>query len=113
MEYLARRCVLYNLSLNLRMTSSVVLDWQDERPPAPSFLRVLYRGRILQDDDILKGTSPHNSAFSVSSTRLDIPFPVDAPATIVHMSIRPGAVEDDVHKKAAEEERSVCCCLIS
>jgi hypothetical protein len=28
-------------------------DWQDERPPAPSFLRILYLGKILQDDDTL------------------------------------------------------------
>lgn len=29
------------------------LDWQDERPPAPSYLRVLYLGRLLQDDETL------------------------------------------------------------
>lgn len=29
------------------------LDWQDERPPAPSYLRILYLGKILQDDDTL------------------------------------------------------------
>jgi len=29
------------------------LDWQDERPPAPSYLRVLYLGRMLQDDETL------------------------------------------------------------
>jgi len=29
-------------------------DWQDERPPAPSYLRVLYLGRMLQDDDTLE-----------------------------------------------------------
>ena len=28
-------------------------DWQDERPPAPSFLRILHLGKILQDDDTL------------------------------------------------------------
>jgi hypothetical protein len=28
-------------------------DWQDEHPPAPSHLRVLYLGRILQDDETL------------------------------------------------------------
>jgi hypothetical protein len=30
-------------------------DWQDERPPAPSYLRVLYLGRMLQDDETLVG----------------------------------------------------------
>ncbi|KAI0795619.1 hypothetical protein C8Q75DRAFT_746719 [Abortiporus biennis] len=28
-------------------------EWQDERPPAPSYLRILYLGKILQDDDNL------------------------------------------------------------
>ncbi|KAH7919707.1 hypothetical protein BV22DRAFT_847681 [Leucogyrophana mollusca] len=28
-------------------------DWQDERPPAPSYLRILYLGKILQDEDTL------------------------------------------------------------
>ncbi|KAF8841136.1 hypothetical protein BDN67DRAFT_572918 [Paxillus ammoniavirescens] len=28
-------------------------EWQDERPPAPSYLRILYLGKILQDDDTL------------------------------------------------------------
>ncbi|CDO69074.1 hypothetical protein BN946_scf184992.g23 [Trametes cinnabarina] len=28
-------------------------DWQDERPPAPSYLRILYLGKILQDEDSL------------------------------------------------------------
>ena len=28
-------------------------DWQDEHPPAPSHLRILYLGRILQDDETL------------------------------------------------------------
>ncbi|KAG6844869.1 hypothetical protein H0H87_002992 [Tephrocybe sp. NHM501043] len=28
-------------------------EWEDERPTAPSFLRVLYLGRMLQDDDTL------------------------------------------------------------
>lgn len=32
------------------------LDWQDERPPAPSYLRILYLGKILQDDDTLLRT---------------------------------------------------------
>jgi len=30
-----------------------MIDWQDERPPAPSYLRVLYLGRMLQDDETL------------------------------------------------------------
>lgn len=27
--------------------------WLDERPPAPSYFRILYLGKILQDDDSL------------------------------------------------------------
>ena len=33
-------------------------EWQDERPPAPSYLRILYLGKILQDDDTLTSTLP-------------------------------------------------------
>lgn len=33
-------------------------EWQDERPPAPSYLRVLYLGKILQDDDTLSSKPP-------------------------------------------------------
>ncbi|KAF6756390.1 hypothetical protein DFP72DRAFT_846701 [Ephemerocybe angulata] len=61
----------------------------EEKPPAPSYLRVLYLGRMLQDDDTLRGlklpthlptspaspTSPGGSAQPVS--------------TIMHLSIRP------------------------
>jgi len=31
-------------------------DWQDEHPPTPSHLRVLYLGRVLQDDETLTRT---------------------------------------------------------
>lgn len=31
----------------------------EERPPAPSYLRVLHLGRMLQDDETLRGAS-HN-----------------------------------------------------
>jgi hypothetical protein len=53
-------------------------DWQNLRPPAPSYLRLLYLGRLLQDDDTI--------------TKLKIPTSNLAPhATIVHISIRPYA----------------------
>ncbi|KAF6742016.1 hypothetical protein DFP72DRAFT_831773, partial [Ephemerocybe angulata] len=48
----------------------------EEKPPAPSYLRVLYLGRMLQDDDTLRG-----SAQPVS--------------TIMHLSIRPFAPPGD------------------
>ncbi|KIL64714.1 hypothetical protein M378DRAFT_77875, partial [Amanita muscaria Koide BX008] len=54
-------------------------EWRKDRPPAPSYLRLLYLGRLLQDEDTL--------------TKLKIPlshstFPQP---TIVHLSIRPCA----------------------
>ncbi|EMD30990.1 hypothetical protein CERSUDRAFT_100789 [Gelatoporia subvermispora B] len=84
-------------------------DWQDERPPAPSYLRILYLGKILQDDDtlqqlnfpvhapVLASPTPPLPAASipatpVASTSVSL-VPADAhtaaPApTIVHLSIR-------------------------
>jgi hypothetical protein len=38
---------------DLDLLFDITPDWQDERPPAPSYLRVLYLGKILQDDDTL------------------------------------------------------------
>lgn len=95
-------------------------DWQDERPPAPSFLRVLHLGKILQDDDTL----------------LQLKFPSHTPPesatpTIVHLSVRsfvPRA--DSAVKKKRRNLRSAdageagvdaetgehagsCCCVIS
>ncbi|KAM6492075.1 Ubiquitin-related domain containing protein [Amanita muscaria] len=54
-------------------------EWRKDRPPAPSYLRLVYLGRLLQDEDTL--------------TKLKIPlshstFPQP---TIVHLSIRPCA----------------------
>ena len=31
----------------------VIAEWPDEKPPAPNFLRILYLGKILQDEDTL------------------------------------------------------------
>ncbi|KAF9525237.1 ubiquitin-related domain-containing protein [Crepidotus variabilis] len=64
-------------------------DWQDERPPAPSYLRVLYLGRMLQDDETL--------------SKLKLPVSVSAgpTPTIMHISIRPipPPGEGDMKKK--------------
>ncbi|KAI0367243.1 hypothetical protein BV20DRAFT_902830, partial [Pilatotrama ljubarskyi] len=93
-------------------------DWQDERPPAPSYLRILYLGKILQDEDSLDKLS--------FPTQLPSPAPS---ATIVHLSIRPYAPPpEDMPKKkrrntggqagtvaeGAEEESAGCCssCVI-
>ncbi|KAF9457826.1 ubiquitin-related domain-containing protein [Collybia nuda] len=98
-------------------------EWEDERPMAPSYLRILYLGKMLQDDDTL--------------TKLKFPthLPQSTPAptpTIVHLSIRPipPAGEGDLKKKrgrgrntdsGAQDTASPptedsgagsCCCII-
>ncbi|EDR06633.1 uncharacterized protein LACBIDRAFT_294595 [Laccaria bicolor S238N-H82] len=40
-------------------------DWQDERPPAPSYLRILYLGKMLQDDDTLPQTANTHAAVNI------------------------------------------------
>ncbi|KAK2459479.1 hypothetical protein APHAL10511_008513 [Amanita phalloides] len=54
-------------------------EWRDERPPAPSYLRLLYLGKMLQDDDTL------------TKLKLPVSNPSSPQATIVHLSIRPHA----------------------
>ncbi|KAH9015853.1 ubiquitin-related domain-containing protein [Lactarius hengduanensis] len=95
-------------------------DWQDERPPAPSYLRILHLGKILQDDDTL----------------LQLKFPSHTPPepatpTIVHLSVRSfvprgdSAVKKkrrnlrsavDVSETGADaetgEHAGSCCCVI-
>jgi hypothetical protein len=44
-------CVAGFASLLLNML--LYIDWTDERPPAPGYLRILHLGRILNDDDTL------------------------------------------------------------
>jgi hypothetical protein len=70
-------------------------DWQDERPPAPSYLRVLYLGRMLQDDETL--TNLKLPTFTPTQGSTSSPGPVP---TIVHLSIRPYLLpEGDAIKK--------------
>ncbi|KAJ6454530.1 hypothetical protein C8R47DRAFT_1228596 [Mycena vitilis] len=106
-------------------------EWQAERPPAPSYLRILYLGKILQDEDTLtKLAFPSHT-----------PSPADDPAapppqpTIVHLSIRAYAppAEDALKKKKStrrrgnttegddtpgagplgeEEDAGGCCCVV-
>ncbi|KAF8555771.1 hypothetical protein OG21DRAFT_1410252 [Imleria badia] len=59
--------------------------WQDERPPAPSYLRILYLGKILQDDETLRRVGFPTFLASASN----------ASPTIVHLSIRPYALPSD------------------
>jgi len=79
-------------------------DWQDERPPAPLYLRLLYLGRMLQDDE----------TFTKLNLPTHVPQPPDSappsiapPSTIVHLSIRPYAPvpEDDLQKKKVRRRR--------
>lgn len=64
-----------------------------EKPPAPSFLRVLHMGRILSDDQTLAAAKFPDVATS-------------AAGTIVHISIRPfGPPADDDIVKAKRRSR--------
>ncbi|KAF7301217.1 Ubiquitin-like domain-containing protein [Mycena indigotica] len=75
-------------------------EWQDERPPAPSFLRILYLGKILQDEDTL---SKLNLPSHTPSLTDETPPP---PPTIVHLAIRMHApTADDVPKKKKSSRR--------
>ncbi|KAG6829094.1 hypothetical protein H0H92_005707 [Tricholoma furcatifolium] len=76
--------------------SSWPADWEDERPAGPSFLRVLYLGRMLQDDETL----------------LQINFPTHTPQsnpaptpTIVHISVRPFAPPGETELKKKRKSR--------
>ncbi|OAX39941.1 hypothetical protein K503DRAFT_40262 [Rhizopogon vinicolor AM-OR11-026] len=67
-------------------------EWQDESPSTPSHLRILYLGKILQDEDTLTHLS-----FPTS-----LPSPSSSSPTIVHLSIRPAnttTVDDSMKKK--------------
>lgn len=48
----------------------VISEWQDERPPAPSYLRVLYLGKMLQDDETLISEYLCNCLFPFRSVTL-------------------------------------------
>ncbi|AAW46016.1 hypothetical protein CNBJ1060 [Cryptococcus deneoformans B-3501A] len=94
--------------------SSWPKEWTDPaQPPSPNYLRLLYSGRILQDDSTL---SSNNLPLTTSS---DIP-------TVIHISVRSFSIKDDEAKKpsaiarslsrrshpATEEEVSGCRCVI-
>ncbi|KAI5118533.1 hypothetical protein M0805_009685 [Coniferiporia weirii] len=72
-------------------------DWQDVKPPAPNYLRILYLGKILQDEDTLSKLAFPLSTSAPASSQATPPNP----ATIVHLSIRPYAppVEDEAALK--------------
>jgi len=66
-------------------------DWQDPRPPTPSYLWIVHLGKVLQDDNTLEGLS-----FPSWTT------PSPAISTVVHLWIRnapPPAVDESALKK--------------
>ncbi|KZV68331.1 hypothetical protein PENSPDRAFT_653259 [Peniophora sp. CONT] len=90
-------------------------DWQDQRPPAPSYFRILHLGKVLQDDDTLSQLN-----FATYTAPAATP-----PSTIVHLSIRAVAPpSDDGSKKKgswmrgstdgeeAGEHGGCTCCII-
>ncbi|KAH7098229.1 hypothetical protein BKA62DRAFT_713824 [Auriculariales sp. MPI-PUGE-AT-0066] len=64
-------------------------DWQDERPPMPAYLRVLYLGRMLMDEETLATLNVHATHPSIEAP----PAP-----TIMHLSVRPTAAGPIVDK---------------
>ncbi|EIW77345.1 hypothetical protein CONPUDRAFT_168293 [Coniophora puteana RWD-64-598 SS2] len=87
--------------------SSWSSDWEDERPPAPAYLRILWLGKILQDEDTLSHLKfptalsspaqhtavPPSSLPPITPTTPSTPNPLHSgaavpTATIVHLSIR-------------------------
>ncbi|KAH9927744.1 ubiquitin-related domain-containing protein [Fomitopsis serialis] len=90
-------------------------EWQDERPPAPSYLRILYLGKILQDEDTLAKWS-----FPVTEPDPAVP-PSEGQATVVHLSVRaaPPPTEDARKKRRGvglgmsdEAEGGCCGCVV-
>lgn len=67
---IVRLFVVVNIFFVLQRPS----EWAEDRPPAPNYLRILYNGRILQDDDTLSSaydvfTTSHDSSVSLSRFR--------------------------------------------
>ncbi|KAJ7485423.1 hypothetical protein FB451DRAFT_1392171 [Mycena latifolia] len=108
-------------------------------PPAPSYLRILYLGKILQDDDTLAklGFPSHLPPPSTPTPEQQAAPP--PPPTIVHLSVRAYAppADDALKKKkssrrrgpatdaagnptsaagapedGADEDASGCCCVV-
>ncbi|TFK23507.1 hypothetical protein FA15DRAFT_670431 [Coprinopsis marcescibilis] len=91
-------------------------DWQDERPPAPSYLRILYLGKILQDDETLSSLKlPTNTPAPSTPLENDTTTPSssgppvrsrNAPTgTIVHISIRPYAPVNEAESSTFKKKR--------
>ncbi|KAL1708847.1 ubiquitin-related domain-containing protein [Schizophyllum commune] len=83
-------------------------DWQEERPPAPAYIRILYLGKVLQDNDTLSKLK-----IPVHTLTPDVPPPQP---TIVHLSVRACAPSGDdldpkkKRKDSDDEDSSRGCC---
>ncbi|PPR04277.1 hypothetical protein CVT26_004067 [Gymnopilus dilepis] len=100
-------------------------DWQDDRPPAPSYLRVLYLGRLLQDDETLTKLKLPTYTPLPSSTPAT-PSSTGPTPTIMHLSIRPyappnegdglkkkkrrGGDDNSANNEPLDEEGGAGCC---
>ncbi|KAK7683015.1 hypothetical protein QCA50_013687 [Cerrena zonata] len=77
-------------------------EWQDERPPGPSYIRILYLGKVLQGEDTLSkiGFPTYIPSSEQSAT--------PQTSTIVHLSVRAYAPagEDDAPKKKGRRRRT-------
>jgi hypothetical protein len=94
-----RRTMSYEPATTIRRVQEMLwntwpTDWTDERPPTPSYLRILYLGKVLQDEETL--------------ISLKLPLTPAGP-TIVHLSIRqqPLSTEDDLNKKKKRRRDNV------
>lgn len=82
-------------------------EWEDERPLAPSALRILYLGKMLQDDETLESAflrlSPVANKLNLITPLTELKFPTSTHPnphpTIVHLSIRPVPAADEGLKK--------------
>jgi len=90
----------------------IVSEWQEDRPPAPSYLRIVYLGKMLQDDENLTSGFQISSALLVakhafSELRILPSLPAAPQPTIAHLLIRPyGSCEVDgaVKKKRKTDD---------
>jgi len=96
----------------------IVSEWKEDRPPAPSYLRIVYLGKLLQDDENLTSGFQIPSALLVaqhafSELRILPSLPAAPQPTIAHLSIRPyGPCEvDGTVKKKRKTDDGVCSFL--
>ncbi|GJE86776.1 ubiquitin-related domain-containing protein [Phanerochaete sordida] len=108
-----RRTMSFNPDITVGRAKELVWnawpnEWQDERPPAPSYLRILYLGKILQDEDTLIKVGFPTHIPNTTSGQASEETP--AQPTVVHLSIRPcppSGAKDVPKKKSMRRGGSV------